>query len=67
MWSTILSAILSIISNIIKIFADRSSNKDITDNEKAKKMFDNHDELKRHIEDSFKTGDLNQVRKDVSE
>lgn len=68
MYSTILQYILSIISSITSIWANKAKNTDLTDNELAKKIKKDEDEYQKLL-DRAMNGDkeaLDEIRKRIS-
>lgn len=69
MWSRITESILKIIEYILSIFAKRSEDKTITDNELQKKILKEEDKIKTLMDKSLK-GDQNalkELRKYISD
>lgn len=69
MWTRITESILKIIEYILSIFAKRSEDKTITDNELQKKILKEEDRIKKLMEKSL-NGDkdaLKELRKYISD
>ena len=63
----ILAMIASAVASFLKILSNRSDNKKLTDNRQAKKNNETKDKLKKQLDKAIKTGDLDEIRKSVSE
>lgn len=63
----ILAMIASAVASFLKILSNRSDNTKLTDNRQAKKNNETKDKLKKQLDKAIKTGDLDEIRKSVSE
>lgn len=63
----IVTYILSICSSFLKIFLNRSENKEITQDKKANIENDAREKQSKIISNAHKTGDLEEIRKSASE
>lgn len=69
MWTRITESILKIIEYILSIFAKRSEDKTITDNELQKKILKEEDKIKTLMDKSLKGDEnaLKELRKYISD
>lgn len=65
--SSCVAAILEIISNITGYMKNKSTNTDLTDYEKNRKLQEEIDQHTLVIQDAQKKGDLDEIRKQASE
>lgn len=65
--SSCVAAILEIISNITGYMRNKSTNTDLTDYEKNRKLQEEIDKHTLIIQDAQKKGDLDEIRKQASE
>jgi len=67
MWSTLVTSILNIISNITGWLKNKSENKDLTNNQQAIKLQKETEKHKKIVKDALDTNNLDEIRKEISE